>query len=79
MSDVTDKVMESFKDSEETRKERKKNAVSKEAESSEESSFKQGKKKLVEFVIGVKEAIGARQASGRRRRSTGRSSISLPF
>ncbi|XP_022314636.2 uncharacterized protein LOC111119099 [Crassostrea virginica] len=70
VSDVTDKVMESFKDSEETRKERKKNAVSKEAESSEESSFKQGKKKLVEFVIGVKEAIGARQASGRRRRST---------
>lgn len=62
--------MESVKDSEETRKERKKSAVSKEAESSEEETFKQGKKRLAEFVIGVKESLGGQQASGRRRRST---------
>lgn len=70
MSDVTDKIMESVKDSEETRKERKKSAVSKEAESSEEETFKQGKKRLAGFVIGVKESLGGQQASGRRRRST---------
>ncbi|XP_052689214.1 uncharacterized protein LOC128167499 [Crassostrea angulata] len=70
VSDVTDKIMESVKDSEETRKERKKSAVSKEAESSEEETFKQGKKRLAEFVIGVKESLGGQQASGRRRRST---------
>jgi hypothetical protein len=65
--------MESFKDSDDTRKQRKKNAVAKEAEKSEEDEFKRGKKKVVEFVVGVKESLGSQQASGRRRRSAGMS------
>lgn len=73
MNDVTDKLMESFKDSDDTRKERKKNAVAKEAEKTEEDEFKKGKRKVVEFVVGVKESLGSQQASGRRRRSTGMS------
>ncbi|XP_061196188.1 uncharacterized protein LOC133204464 [Saccostrea echinata] len=69
VNDATDKIMESFKENEDKRKERKKNAVSKESESTEEESFKAGKKKMVKFIVGVKESLGGQQASGRRKRS----------